>query len=537
MGRAMADTSVRHARVSAIAKVFSFKGDALDWILASAAMLLALIAPALWNGFPLIFPDTGGYLDRPILGTLGMGRSALYGLFLYTGIPFSFWPNVVLQSALTIWLIVLTMRALGLGGRPWLALSIVAMLAVCTSLPWFSGQLMPDILFPAAVLALYLLSFRNEQLKHWERFTLAAVIVFAIPSHMAAAGMCVAVIVALWLLGQIKPLGLPKPRLWLATGSIAAGIALCPISNFAITDNFTFTPGGNSFLFGRLIEDGIIARYLGDHCPDAALRLCGYQANLPENADEWLWDGDSPFRKLGAEKGFAAEERTITRATLERYPLMHASTAAVAAIKQFSTFQTEIGVEDNAPTVQMFADHFPQLFAQFMRARQQAEHFDVARLNYLHVPVAALAVAGLGVALFRRRMKITQEAVALCLVILLALVANATICGVFSHPVDRYQSRVVLLAPLAMALLIAQRWQISASSPVDDKLRRGRFVRRVPFATNVPQHDRHKKIDRLAAAYLVIASVSPTQVRIQGQPTGLANWRRVLNAAFVPQVV
>src|SRR5208283_4438087 len=102
MGRAMADTSVRHARVSAIAKVFSFKGDALDWILASAAMLLALIAPALWNGFPLIFPDTGGYLDRPILGTLGMGRSALYGLFLYTGIPFSFWPNVVLQSALTI---------------------------------------------------------------------------------------------------------------------------------------------------------------------------------------------------------------------------------------------------------------------------------------------------------------------------------------------------------------------------------------------------------------------------------------------------
>ena len=33
---------------------------------------------------PPDFSDTGGYLDRPILGTLGMGRSALYGLFLYT---------------------------------------------------------------------------------------------------------------------------------------------------------------------------------------------------------------------------------------------------------------------------------------------------------------------------------------------------------------------------------------------------------------------------------------------------------------------
>ena len=33
-------------------------------------MVLALMAPALWNGFPLIFPDTGGYLSRPIEGTV-----------------------------------------------------------------------------------------------------------------------------------------------------------------------------------------------------------------------------------------------------------------------------------------------------------------------------------------------------------------------------------------------------------------------------------------------------------------------------------
>jgi hypothetical protein len=56
--------------------------------------------------------------------------------------------------------------------------------------------------------------------------------------------------------------------------------------------------------------------------------------------------------------------------------------------------------------------------------------------------------------LFRRRLKIAPNAAALCLVVLLALAANAVIC---SHPVDRYQSRVVLLAPLAMALLIAQQ--------------------------------------------------------------------------------
>ena len=463
----MVDVSIaaRTAQTGAATAVSDNQIGILAWAFVSPVMVLALMAPALWNGFPLIFPDTGGYLDRPVLGTLGVGRSALYGLFLYAGVPLSFWPNAVLQSALTAWLIVLTLRANGLGGRPWLALRIVAMLTVCTSLPWFAGQLMPDILFPMAVLALYLLSFRSEQLAPWERFCLAAVIVVAIPSHMAAAGMCVAVIGALWLVTGFKRLALPKPRLWFAAGSVAAGIALCPISNFAVTGSFAFTPGGSSFLFGRLIEDGIVARYLADQCPDASLRLCDYKGTLPDDADGWLWDGDSPFRILGDLKGFRDEERTITTATLERYPLMHATTAATAAVSQFFTFRTEVGVDNNAPTIYMFGDHFPQLFAQFMRARQQADRFDVAPLNYLHVPIAALAIAAIaGALIFRRRLNIAPEAAALCLTILLALVTNAAICGIFSHPVDRYQSRLVLLAPLGVALLIAQRQRAGLGS-------------------------------------------------------------------------
>src|SRR5664279_735565 len=177
------------ARLGVAAAVPESQLNILAWTFASAAMVLALMTPALWNGFPLIFPDTGGYLTRPIEGALTIGRSALYGLFLYAGVPLSFWPNALLQSALTVWLVVLTLRVNALGGRPLLALGIVAMLTLATSLPWFAGQLMPDILFCSAVLALYLLAFRADRLGRFERYGLAAVIVFAIPSHMAAAGM------------------------------------------------------------------------------------------------------------------------------------------------------------------------------------------------------------------------------------------------------------------------------------------------------------------------------------------------------------
>ena len=54
----------------------------LTWTFAAAAMIVALLWPALWNGFSIVSDDTGGYLARPFEHTLLFGRSALYGAFL-----------------------------------------------------------------------------------------------------------------------------------------------------------------------------------------------------------------------------------------------------------------------------------------------------------------------------------------------------------------------------------------------------------------------------------------------------------------------
>jgi hypothetical protein len=363
------------------------------------------------------------------------------------------------------------MRTQGLGGRPWLALGIVAMLTVTTSLPWFAGQLMPDILFFCAVLALHMLVFRGAQLATAERCGLAAVIVVTIPSHMAAAGLCAGLIAALWLVTRFRSLterlDLPSPRLWLAACAVALGIVLAPASNYAITGKFAFTPGGSSFLFGRLLEDGIVGHYLDEHCPDPALRLCAYADSLPDQADEWLWGPETAFYKLGGPDGLAGEESAIIRATLMQYPLMQLTTATAATLSQFAKFATEVSIHDNDPTFAVFKDHIPQLLPALMGAEQQNEGIDAHLLNYLHLPVAALAIAGLvGVLIFRRRLAASPEIAALCLTVLLALAVNAATCGIFSHPVNRYQSRLVPLAPLAIALLIAGRRRERADAPL-----------------------------------------------------------------------
>jgi hypothetical protein len=466
----MADVTTNGLAQGDLAPRAGSRSGLMPWIVASAGMLLALVAPALWNGFPLIFPDTGGYLTRPLEGKLDMGRSALYGQFLDAGIPLDLWPVVVAQSALAAWLVVLVMRAHRLGGRPWLALGVIALLSVATSLPWLAGQLLPDILFPAAILALYLLAFRDATLAMWERFALCGVIALAIASHMAAAGLCVGLVAVLWLLGRVSRVALPVPRIAYAAATVAGGILLCPLSNWAITGTFAFTPGGSSFFFGRLVEDGIVARYLEDHCPDPGLRLCPYKAAVADmDADEWLWDPDSPFRKLDGWQGIGDEERDIALAALAQYPLLNLSAAVSDIFDQLTSFRTEVSLDDNAPTIGAFHDGAPQLLPQLMSARQQTDAVDVDAINLLHVPVAALAIAGLiGALVFRRRLKIGPDFAALAATVLLALFINAAICAVFSHAVDRYQSRLVPLALFAVALLaIDARRRTRLGAPAD----------------------------------------------------------------------
>ncbi|HEY1545478.1 MAG TPA: hypothetical protein VGG01_24005, partial [Xanthobacteraceae bacterium] len=97
----------------------------VNWAVAAIAAIVTLLAPALWNGFPLLEYDTGGYLARWFEGTLVPSRSTVYGLFAVAGWPLDFWPVLVLQAAATVWVLALVLRSYGFGGRPWTLLALV----------------------------------------------------------------------------------------------------------------------------------------------------------------------------------------------------------------------------------------------------------------------------------------------------------------------------------------------------------------------------------------------------------------------------
>jgi hypothetical protein len=423
---------------------------------AIAAMLAILIWPALWNGLPLIFSDTGGYLLRPFEGKLELGRSALYGTFLAAGLPLDFWPNIVAQAALTLFVLQATLRAHDLAS-PWLLLFVVAGLAAATGISFYVAQLIPDILLPLAVLSLHLLAFARERLGRPTQCAFVVIVAFAMASHMAILGLSAGLLGAfvIWRWAG-RWLCLPRPALRWPVSAVAAGFALALLSNLAIAGQFAFTPGGPSFLFGRLIQDGIVARYLAERCPDASIRLCAYRDRVPRTADDWLWHYETPFWELGGPEGYEDEERRIIRETLMRYPLAHLGTALTSSLEQLFTLETSVATRpwDNEHTFFVLAQLHPDLASRVLDAPQQyAGAFDLAPLNRIHVPIAYAGMALLVVSIVLGARGIAPASTAaLSLTVLLALLGNAAICGIVSNPVDRYQSRLVWLAPLCVAM-------------------------------------------------------------------------------------
>ena len=173
--------------------------DRALWALAIALSIALLIAPALWNGFPLLQYDTGGYLSPWYDGRLHTNRSMPYGLLLVLGQKPDFWPVLIVQSTLTIWVLALTLRVHRLGNRPLLLLAIVAMLSVLTTLPWLTAILLTDIFSGLGVLALYLLLLRDEALGKRERIGLIVFVAVSAATHSAT----MAVMLALALVATI----------------------------------------------------------------------------------------------------------------------------------------------------------------------------------------------------------------------------------------------------------------------------------------------------------------------------------------------
>jgi hypothetical protein len=415
-------------------------------------MLAILLGPALWNGYPLLQYDTGGYLARWYEGYLVPSRPAAYGLLLGSAVPLHFWPVVVLQTGVTIWVLALLLRELGVGNRPWLLLAAVAALSVTTTLPWLTGILLTDIFAGLAVLALHLLVF-GDQLGFRERWGLVGLVAFAAATHSATLALLAGLTTLILIIALLARTVITPPRARRAAVAFSLGVVLTLTANYAVSGRFAFTPGGYGILFGRMLQDGIVSRYLADHCPDPRLQLCPFRHEIPRDADAFLW-GEGVFNRLGRFAGLGEEMRTIVLGSLRDYPRLQVEAAVAATARQLVKVGSGEGVIDKMwHTYGIMHRYTPSVVPAMRAARQQHGELAFEAFNRVHVPIALASMALLPFLIAAGLRWTALGALSrLAATVTIALLANAFVCGAVANPHDRYGARLVWLAPLIVML-------------------------------------------------------------------------------------
>jgi hypothetical protein len=422
--------------------------------IAAVVVTFALILPALWNGYPLLQYDTGGYIARFYEGYLVPSRSTVFGYYLHFGEESHFWINIKLQALATLWILHAVTRVFGLT-RP-LQLALIGLaLALTTALPWLTSLLLTDIFAGLSVLSLFLLVAHTESFGRLERGALFAFTAFSAASHNATLAVLVGLCAAAWLARLFFPGAISLRGTLAGSLSLVAGALMLLAANFTTSGKLAWTPGGYGIAFSRILQDGIVARYLNDNCARKTLKLCPYRNALPATGDKFLW-GRSMFDRLGRFDGLGAEMRHIVLASLADYPGQHLAAALASMLKQLTMVATGEGVHsDIMHTHKIIERYVPQQTPFMQTSRQHRGELSFASVNRIHVSVAygsmLMIAAFFGYALWRRKV---DDSALLTGTVALAILGNAFVCGALSGPHDRYGARIVWIATFAVLIIL-----------------------------------------------------------------------------------
>lgn len=436
-----------------------------------AAGTLLLLLPALINGYPLVYPDTGAYLRQAIELHGAPDRPPYYSLLIFPmHLMLSLWPVIAMQSLAIATALRVMVQLTIPGARGLHYLIVTAVLTAFTSVGWHADQIMPDAFTGLLTIVVFVIAWG------WDLARLARVaLVFAACGittlHYTHLPLAIGLFAVAALVRLAQGAGWREVRRVAVIGAAvsAVGSAAFVAYSLALVHRPVLSPNGNIFLAARVLADGPGRVWLAASCPDSGNAFCKYRDRIPANSDAFLWDPTSPLRDVLRDVGpeqtrRAAAQIVVGAITIRPGAQLAAAIANFASqFVHFGTLDTECPEHcgETEAVNQTIKHHFPREYQQFRHSLQMTGRLPVRAIRRMHsavVIVALITVLVLLVVAMRHRDRLTAGFV---LLVAATLGLNAILCGVLSGPLDRYQSRVVWLVPLGALLAVGRRWRVA----------------------------------------------------------------------------
>ncbi len=431
--------------------------DGVASVICLAVGAALLSAAALWNGYPLLFPDTVAYLgdghqvmQRILYGTPGWpanGRPIYYGLAAWLlDPPFTLWPVVFVQAILVAWIVKLSLRCFQVPLSRVGALSVIALLVLVTPVSWYVSHVMPDIFAGVLVLCMVLVECCADRLSTIETLALLMLATASVTFHVSHLVIALALLAQGTLLWVFSSAGRRCLRPLLLAIPVFAGLSGLLIYPWIVRHDLALAPNSLPWPLARAMTDGPAMAYLRASCDKTHYVLCDNLDSIPTKEPEaFIWSSGSPVQSPAFQQ-IRRQSNAILLGTMEMYPIWMLRIALGHFAAQLVSVQSEAFFTDFDRD--KLRSVLPRIVPAFDRSEQRAGHFDASHLramNRLHGIVyglATIAAAVLAVPLWRRS---NQRFLMALVAIIVALVANALVTGVISGVHGRYQGRVCWL--------------------------------------------------------------------------------------------
>lgn len=418
-----------------------------------------LMIPAIYNGFPLVYTDTGTYILSGMELSIPLDRPVMYGLFIrLASFQQSLWLVIFFQCLILSHVLWFSFRLFTNVSRiNYRYLFVVAILVAFTSLGWYAGQLMPDIFTAVAILCTLLLLF-YKRYSYPERFFLAIILIFSEGVHFSNFVISIGLLIVAFILSRIKAVSEIRTQLRFLVCALVlfTGVGVSSLVNYSIGGVFRINQGSHVFLTGRLLDHGVLKKFLDEKCATNDYTLCAFKDSLPEDSRVFMWDAKSPVYKNGGWKETSYEYNRVIKGMLTspKYIGILAYYSVIAGCSQL--LQNEIGsglvtgyyASPDSPPYTQVALHFPHELNQYRQSRQNInlweQGLDFSIINGIYYVLLVLTVLFLFTILSVKTIRgnIPLPFRFFFMTVIAGIVVNAFAVGALASVCDRFQGRV-----------------------------------------------------------------------------------------------
>lgn len=443
-----------------------------------AALAFGLSWPALLNGGALLFFDSLGYLSLGekavgfVMGALqtpspptggaaaaaptggGAMRSPFYSAFAYV---FEAFDAVVAAQALAV---AAAIACLARGVRAIGAVAaIYAAAAFLSGAAFFASWLTPDFLAGVLLICFVVPVLRPGDVGRGEAAFLVLLATAAAAAHASHLLLAAGLGVFVAALALVRRRGSLPRTLAIALLPACLGALLNVAGGWIALGEPSLAPKRMPILSARLIADGPVRAHLISRCEEDAdaYALCPYLDSLAADPGGILFGENGIVRApADVQDRMRREEPLLLSRAVSDDPLGQLAATARNVADQF----VKIGLDEfRWSRLETDAGGEREIVYERRGGRAIWRTFAAIHLAAL---LAAGAVFLLLVAV--RRIRWGDPECDAALVILAGLALNAAICGGLSVPADRYQARIVWVATVFVAIVVAGRRPVKTSS-------------------------------------------------------------------------